>query len=105
MYTLDRNARELLLKGLEPVESKNDDISNRIESAIAETLPDIPGLETDLSLNERVLIYSKHIEASRATFIAMHGDPFGCEKERQNEAAQTRNENSLDVPLSLMQFA
>lgn len=49
------------------------------EAAIEATLPAIEGLEDITCPCERHSLFSGVIALSRAAFVRLHGDPFGCE--------------------------
>ena len=59
----------------------SDDVdSDAIEKGIAATLPLIPGLDLGLSQEGRMALLSTSAAKSRADFIKIYGDPFGCEE-------------------------
>jgi len=67
-----------------------------IEMAIAATLPEIPGLVSGLSQDERVAILCLEAARSRAVFIAIHGDPFGCAVDFSGKVAAQNESVALD---------
>lgn len=51
------------------------------EHEIAASLPAIPELAACLTQNERVVVLEATVARQFAEFVALHGDPFGCEME------------------------
>lgn len=65
------------------------------EERIALTLPAIAGLEPGMSQEKRVAVMDCAIAKSRAAFIELNGDPFGCQvtpaaTEEPSKAGQRR---------------
>lgn len=54
--------------------------ADAIEVQIQKDLPHIEGLHSTLPEGERKAIYVKTIAEQRAAFMAIYGDPFGCER-------------------------
>jgi hypothetical protein len=63
------------------VDLRPDDVdSDAIEQNIAASLPLIAGLVPGLSQEGRLAVLSASVAKSRAEFIKIYGDPFGCEE-------------------------
>lgn len=54
-------------------------VADVIEQQIARSLPLIEGLEGATTQEQRLSMYGAAISQQRTAFIAMHGDPFGCD--------------------------
>lgn len=74
--------------------SNNIDVSaveyEEAELFVAGSLPIIPGLCTAATTTERMEIMTQSIEKSRADFIAMYGDPFGCDISSNSDGASAK---------------
>ena len=55
-----------------------DEVSAVIEADIERGLPAVAGLTSDLSQAARVEVLGRAAQASRRSFVAVQGDPFGC---------------------------
>lgn len=64
-----------------------------VEIEIAAKLPAVPGLVSGLSQAQRVAVLGLEAARLRAKFIAMHGDPFGCDVESADYLAADERKN------------
>jgi hypothetical protein len=55
-------------------------LADALEAEVAATLPPLAGLQEASTLEQRMAIYAKAIEAQREAFIETHGCQFGWEK-------------------------
>lgn len=54
-------------------------VADEIEQAICQSLPVLAGLTSGMADGERLEVFKKSISTSFVKFVALHGDPFGCE--------------------------
>lgn len=54
-------------------------LSEALEDAVQQSLPRLPGLEEAKSAAERLVVYSKTVQAQREQFIGVYGDAFGSQ--------------------------
>lgn len=68
--------------------------ADEIERKIALTLPVIPGLVSELSSEDRLVVLKASVDESRAAFIKLYGNPFGCEI--HSYEAQKENDEKVE---------
>lgn len=87
--------------GVFPYDAECDAEHDLVEIEIAAKLPPVPGLVPGLSQDERVAVLGAEASRSRAVFIALHGDPFGCEIESLGDVAGHEHKNILVSEVSV----
>lgn len=75
-------APTVLRVALPPIRSYPPDgpLADALEGKARRELPLVVGLEKAQNLAERMQVYSQVIQKQRGEFVALYGDPFGCEK-------------------------
>lgn len=72
----------------------------REERKLQAALPEIPGMAECPTEEERIVLYKATAEFQRVSFVAIHGDDFGC-KVSASKKDVGRTDDSTSVPALL----